>query len=151
MAAEKAQPNKKTKTPFAVKFSVFLLLVAGAIFLSTSVLFIVCMVPTLVAMVIDRQPQKTMWITIGAMNLAGTLPSLFSLWQIRGDLNDTFALLTHPLTMLMAYGAAALGWVIHQNFTPFVASVLVRKNQIRLKEIEKRQKELVRKWGEDVG
>lgn len=151
MAAEKAQPSKKTKTPFALKFSVFLLLVAGAIFLSTSVLFVVCMVPTLVAMVIDRQPQKTMWITIGAMNLAGTLPSLFSLWQISGDLNDTFALLTHPLTMLMAYGAAAMGWVIHQNFTPFVASVLVRKNQIRLKEIEKRQKELVRKWGDDVG
>lgn len=150
MAAEKAQSSKKTKTPFAVKFSIFLLLVAGAVFLATSLLFAVCMVPTLVAMVIDRQPQKTMWVTIGAMNLAGTLPSLFNLWQIRGQIDDTFVLLTQPLTMLMAYGAAAMGWVIHQNFTPFVASVIVRKNQIRLKEIEKRQKELVRKWGDDV-
>jgi hypothetical protein len=54
------------------------------------------------------------------------------------------------MSIFIAYGAAAVGWVIYYNVTPFVAVIVQNKNERRLKEIDKRQKELVKKWGVEV-
>lgn len=153
MAADKKAakaPPKKAKTPFAVKFSIFMLMVTAVIFFPTTVLVAVCMTPTYVAGLVDPNRPKTMWVTIGAMNLAGTLPSWMKLWEMGHGIDDALSLLMQPMTVIIAYGAAGVGWVIQQNITPFVANVIVRKNQNRLKDIEKRRKELIRKWGADV-
>ena len=144
------EKKKKKSMPFQVKFAIFCVLVAAVIFLPSTLVFLSCMVPTIVASIIDRNPQRTLWITIGALNLAGTVPAVFGLWEKGHHLDNAISTVTDPTNLLIAYGAAGVGWLVYQNITPFVAAIMVRKNEIRLKEIEKRQKELVRKWGEDV-
>ena len=60
------------KTPFSVRFAIFMALVSALVFLPTTIIFTVCMIPTLVAAIVDNHPQKTAWLTVGAMNMAGT-------------------------------------------------------------------------------
>lgn len=148
--AETKKEEKKRKTPLSVRIGLFLMLVVAVVFLPATVVFMVCMLPTFVAALVDRHPQKTMWITIGALNLAGTVPAWYALWDRGSDIKDALAVVSDAGTLLMAYGAAAGGWMIHQNITPLVASMMVRRSEGRLREIDRRQKELLRKWGEDI-
>ena len=151
MAKKAADPEKiRRKAMWSIRLAVVLMLACAMVFLSSSLVFIVCMLPTLVATLIDKHHQKTLWMTIGAVNLAGTIPAWFRLWDQGRTVGDAIDVLTNPGVLLVAYGAAALGWVIHMNVTPMVASFIVRRNENRLKDIEKRQRELVRKWGDEV-
>lgn len=159
MAAKKKKVEKtKVKTKKAkigvgtsLKLAVFLVLVCAAIFAASTMVFFVCMLPTFVAAVIDKQPQRTLWLTVGAMNLAGTVPAWFRLWELGGNITDSMTVLTNPGILMVAYAAAGMGWLIHMNITPLVAAMVVKRNEGRLRDIEKQQKELIRKWGEGIG
>jgi len=151
MAEQKTEDKPKKKASFKSKMLIFSLMVTAVVFLPSTLVIAVCMIPAIVAGMVDRQKQKTAWITVGAMNLAGTLPAWFMLFEAGHTMDVALALVMKPGVLMMAYGAAAIGWVIYNNVTPLVAGVVVAKNERRLKEIAKRQKELVRKWGEEVG
>jgi hypothetical protein len=150
MAEAGGEQQERKKTPFSVKFAIFTLMVTACVFFPTTVLFCGCLIPTFVAALVDPYPQKTTWITVGCMNFAGTVPAWFSLWDSGQTLMGALELLMQPRTLLMAYGGAGIGWIIYYNVTPFVARLIVMKNEKRLKDIEKRQKDLVRKWGDGV-
>jgi hypothetical protein len=151
--AEKEKESGKTKKPLplSVKFALFSVMVAAVVFHPTSIVFAACMLPTLVAAVVDRETEKTMWITVGAMNLAGTIPAGFALWTTGHNLDNVFVVLSDPVLLFIAMGGAATGWFLYQNVTPFVASAMMRRSHKRLKDIDKRQKDLVKKWGAEVG
>jgi len=149
-AAKTEEKTEKRKIPFSVKFAILCLIVIAALFYPTTVLVMGCMVPTYVAALTDRNPQKTAWITVGAMNLAGTVPAVVMLWQSGQRLDHALAELLQTMTLIVAYGAAGIGWILYYNITPFVSSMMLLRNEKRLKDIEKRQKDLIRKWGEGV-
>lgn len=150
MAEAGGEQQDRKKTPFSVKFAIFSLMVTACVFFPTTVLFCGCLIPTFVAALVDPHPQKTTWITVGCMNFAGSVPAWFSLWEMGQHLGDALQLLMQPRTLIMAYGGAAIGWVIYYNVTPFVAKLMVMKNERRVKDIDKRQKDLIRKWGQEV-
>ncbi len=108
------------------------------------------MIPTLVAMVIDKHPQKTAWLTVGGMNLAGTIPAWMTLFDMGHTTPAAFQLIAEPMTVIMSYGGAAVGWLLYHNITPVVAGIILGRNERRLKAIDLRQKELVKKWGSEV-
>jgi len=141
------QGNKKNKS---VKFAFFMLFVTMFVFLPTTVLFAVCLVPTIVAWVVDNNINKTIWITVGAMNFAGTIPAWFRLWDMGHNIANAIIIILQPTTILVSYGGAAVGWFIYINITPFIASIIVMKNEARLSQIDKRVAELLRKWGPEV-
>lgn len=141
---------EKHKTPFAVRVSFFMLMVTALVFLPSTIVLSVCLIPALVAAVIDNHAQKTAWLTVGAMNLAGTVPAWISLLDMGHTLAAAFQLIAQPGTVLVAYGGAAVGWIIYYNVTPFVASIILSKNERRLKDIDRRQQELIKKWGSGV-
>ncbi|MEZ0260691.1 MAG: hypothetical protein ACAH80_06755 [Alphaproteobacteria bacterium] len=147
-AAETA--GAPAKLPLSLRFAIFVLMVMSAIFFPTTVLFCGCLIPSFVAALIDNHKQRTLWITVGCMNFAGTVPAWFTLWEMGHRIADAFYLLSQPKTLAMAYTGAAIGWVIYYNITPFVARLMILKSEKRLKDIEKRQKELTRKWGAEV-
>lgn len=149
-AAKPAKAAKKSGAPGAIRLAVLLLLGCAGVYASASLIFVMCMMPTFVAALIDKQPQKTLWMTVGAMNLAGTIPAWFHLWDMGNNITDSLRVVENPGILLMAYGGAAAGWIIHMNVTPLVAAIVVRRNEARVRDIEKRQKELIRKWGEDI-
>ena len=145
------QPSvEKSGIPFSAKLAILMVMVCAVVFLPATLVFVVTMLPTFVAMIVDRQPEKTMWLTIGALNLAGAMPSWFTLWSMGGKMPHAYAIITNTSVLLLAYGAAAGGWALHQNVTPLVAAMIVKRNDMRLKDIDKKQKELVRKWGADI-
>lgn len=150
MSEENKPADKKAKLPFSVRFAIFMSLVTAVVFLPLTLVLVVCMVPTFVATLVDRHPQKTAWLTVGAMNFAGTVPVCFALWDAGHTLSASLSLVIQPSTILISYGAATVGWLIYNNVTPFVASIIVSKNENRLKDIQKRQKELIKKWGSDI-
>jgi hypothetical protein len=156
MAKKQEKPEKtgqtggREKKPFSVRFAIFMVLVAALVFLPFTIVFLVCMIPTIVSSVIDNHRQKTAWLTVGAMNLAGTIPVLFTLAETGRTLGGAVQIISTPANLLMAYGGAAAGVFIYNYITPMVASVVFHKNEKRLRDIEKRQKELIKKWGEEV-
>lgn len=120
------------------------MLVTAALFLPTTLLFCGCLVPTVVAFIIDPHPQKTAWVTVGCMNFAGTVPA----WMLLigngassgNHIDQAMSILMQASTIIMAYGGAAAGWLIFNNVTPLVSGLMVMKNEKRLKDIDKRQK-----------
>ncbi len=142
--------GKKRSRSVSVRFAIFAALVAGVVFLPVTLIFFVCMIPTMVAGIVDQYPIKTAWLTIGAMNMAGTVPVLCKLLDAGRTLPAASQLIFNPNMLLIAYSGALVGWLIYNKVTPLVAIVVQNRNKRRLEDITKRQEELVRKWGEKV-
>lgn len=140
----------KKKLSFSVKFSIFTLMMVGVVFYPTTILMLVGLLPTIVAPLIDDRPQKTAWLTVGAMNFAGILPAWFLLFERGHNLHNALGLVFDPMVLLLAYGGACVGWFLYHQVPKGVAGILAMRSERRLKDIEKRQKELVRKWGPEV-
>ncbi len=140
----------KKKMPFSVRFAFFMLFITAMLFLPSTFFLSVCLIPTFVALIVDNHRHKTAWLTVGAMNLAGTVPVWFSLWEMGHTMTAAFHLISMPNTIFFSYGGALIGWVIYHNVTPFVAAIILGKNEVRYNKIERRQKELIKKWGKEV-
>ena len=139
--------SKKSKVSGTLSVSIFCLAVLGVMYFPLTVLFCGCMLPAFVAALVDNKPDKTAGITVGAMNLAGTVPAWLELFSRGGQVEDAVAMLMMPKTLLIAYVAAGVGWMIYLQVPVLVSGILVKRNQRRLVEIERRQQDLVRKWG----
>jgi len=151
MADDKKEQNAvKAGTPFSVRFAFFMVLVTAVVFLPTTIVFFIGLIPTMVAALIDNNPRKTAWLTVGMMNVAGTVPVWFSLLDAGHTIPAAFQLITQPSTIILSYGGAGIGSLIYYKVTPLVAAFVQGKNERRLRDIDKRQKFLVKKWGEDV-
>ncbi len=133
-----------------VKLAMLIIFVAALVFYPTTMVFFIMMVPTFVAFVIDRTRQKSFGMTVGVVNFSGVIPAWIDLWQRGHTFKQAIIVGMDPSFLLVAYAAAGIGWIIYSNVTPFVSRLIVRKTERRVKEIEKRQKELIRRWGKEV-
>jgi len=140
---------KKKKGP-PIRLYLFILAVCAAVFVPTTLLFFVCLLPSVIASMVDQHPQKTLGITVGAMNFAGTLPPWLQLLETGHTLGISVDLITNPSVIMIAYGAAAIGYLIYWYVTPFISTIMVGRTEHRVKEITKEQDRLVDKWGESV-
>lgn len=142
--------GKKPGMGFRVKLVFAMVLLMAAVFLPSTVVFGALMMPTFVALLIDRSPQKSIGMTVGALNFAGIVPAWLELWAGGHTLKKAMAVATDPTMLLIAYVAAGIGWVIYANITPFVAAIVVRKTEKRVRDIDQKQKKLVARWGDGV-
>jgi hypothetical protein len=147
---EKKDAAQAHKTPLGVRFAIFMLLVTAVVFLPSTIIFAICMIPTMVAALVDSNRQKTAWLTVGAMNVAGTVPVWFSLIDAGHTLSAAIQLIFEPASIIISFGGAGVGVLIYNYVTPLIASVIQSKSERRLRDIDKRQKGLVRKWGDAV-
>ncbi|HET8727476.1 MAG TPA: hypothetical protein VFO41_08200 [Alphaproteobacteria bacterium] len=118
--------------------------------LPTTLLFVIGMVPTLVAMVIDRDPNKYAPITVGSLNFCGVMPAAISLWQNGHTLGRSASLLADPFTWLTMYAAAAVGWLVYFFVPPAVSLVVGLRAEAEIKRLQERQADLIEEWGEEV-
>src|SRR4051812_23632705 len=121
-----------------------------AAFLPTAILLGVGMVPTLVAFIIDRDPEKTAPLTVGAMNIVGVMVPILQLWKSANTVQAAVIQLSHPLTLMMMYLAAAVGWGIYYGVPPAVAGFVTLRAENRIAKLEQEQKELVEEWGPEI-
>ena len=118
--------------------------------LPTSILFIGGMIPTIVAFVIDRTPEKYTPMIVGSVNFCGVMPAGFDLWQGGSSIDRALSLLGDPFNMAMMLGSAGVGWMIYMFVPAVVASIMVWRNEQDIARWRSRQEALVAEWGPEV-
>ncbi len=148
MAAAK---KKDVSSSFVSKMSLVVLLVPIAIVsLPTMVLLLAALLPSIVVLFTENKSQYK-WISVGAMNMAGTFPYLFDLWF--GGLNDLDAavsIITSPTSIIVIYGSALLGIMMNSSFPRFSDGFFRVAAYKRMNALRDQQLALVEKWGDDV-
>ena len=127
-----------------------ILMPIGLIFLPTTVLIAVGMIPTVVAYVVDRDPDKTAPITVGGLNFAGVFAFTISLWQAGHSMTALTRILADPFAWLVMYGAAGLGWTLYYGIPPAVAGWIILRAEARIAKRIEEQGELIALWGTEV-
>ncbi len=147
-ATENPQAAKKRRGGSIVMW----LLAAGILFAfyESIVLLLIGMIPTGVAMLVDRSSQKDQARSVGYLNFAGCLPWAVDFWMSGGGFARVFDIVGDPLVLGVMYSAAAAGWGLCFAVRPFVTSYLIVASGIKDNQLKKRQAELVEAWGDAV-
>jgi len=150
--AKKRRVSKKSSSKKPIKKQIFLIsgLLMAVVFLPTTVLLGIGMLPTFAAALVDRSKRKTKAITVGAMNLAGSMPFVLELWTEGHNFEKAFSVVTDAKAIIVMYAAAAVGYLIDWAMTGIIAGFLLQRGKARAKAIDKRQKELTERWGKEV-
>jgi len=152
MAKKKKRPIKKTQKKLSLKHLLFFIIGIAVliVFIPTTALLFVGMIPTMVAVVVDRQPGRNKTFTIGVMNFTGCFPYVLDVWLHANSMDYSLSLLAQPKTIIVMYSAAAVGYIIDWGVTLIVSAILVQRSEMRLKRIEKEKKALIDRWGKEV-
>ncbi len=146
--------KKKHKKKSIITFRGILVSIAAVafmiMFLPTTFLLAVGLLPTFVAILVDREPGKNKSFTIGAMNFAGCFPYLLGLWTKSNSMDLAMHYLSEPKTIIIIYSVAALGYLINWAITMGVSSILVQKSHMRIKKIGEEKVALEERWGKKV-
>jgi hypothetical protein len=134
---------------FAVKMACLVALVMALAVLPLVVIVAAGMMPTAAVMLIDRRPRYLSY-TVGVMNFAGVFPFVLAVAQQQMSMLAVAAKLTQPLTWLVMYGAAAVGWLIC-GVTPMLARAGIELQAFqRRRTLEALSKAIREEWGPEV-
>lgn len=129
---------------------IVLLLPAAAVLLPTTLVLTVCMMPTLAAWLVDRQPGRALATSVCLLNLAGSLPGVIEVWTAGHDVAAAQWVLSDAVTWLAAYGAAAVGWLLFAVLPPVLRAHHGRSTARRIRQLQKKQEALEKDWGPEV-
>lgn len=141
--------RKKKKKGGALTL-ILLIVPAALIVLPTTILFGIGMIPTIVAYVVDRDPDKSAPITVGGLNFCGCMPFAIDLWKHQHTIGAAAKIFADPLAWLVMYSAAAVGWGIYYGIPPLVAGMEVSRAEKRVEVLKQKKVALVQEWGPDV-
>jgi hypothetical protein len=103
-----------------------------------------------VAYIVDRTSEKYLTITVGLLNFCGAMPSLVRLWSDGQAYSAAFRIAGDPFTMVIAYGAAAVGWAIYLALPLILEHYYAATTESRLRTLRGRQDRLVEAWGDEI-
>ncbi|KZB60344.1 hypothetical protein [Thalassospira sp. MCCC 1A02491] len=119
--------------------------------LPTFVTLVVGLLPSLVAFIFDRSPGRTMARCVFGLNFSGVAPYILELWQVPSQtVGGATQQIFQPLALSIMYGAAGLGWLLYLAMPPIVANVLNLSAQRRVGELRKKQRALIKTWGDSL-
>lgn len=145
-----ARGGKKRKRKGSMLTLILLIIPAGLVVLPTSILFGVGMIPTIVAYITDRDPEKSAPITVGGLNFCGCMPFAIDLWKHNHTITAAGKIFADPVAWLIMYGAAAIGWALYYGIPPAVANFEVMRAEKRVDALKQVKVGLVQEWGPDV-
>lgn len=120
------------------------------LFMPTVLFLALAMLPTFVAIIVDRGPKKFGGMTVAGLNFAGAAPSLMSLWFDRHTLDNAIFQLTDVFSLLLIFGSAGFGWVLYAATPTLVMTFLSATASRRLGALKTEQKNLIEDWGPEV-
>ena len=124
--------------------------VMAFVFMASTLLLVVGMLPTAIAFLVDRGAKKTKALSVGALNLAGCLTFLLELWVQDNSISGALNIVSEPMNIVVMYFAAAVGYMVDWSMSGIVANILYQRGQARKKAIFKYQESLVDRWGVGV-
>jgi hypothetical protein len=108
------------------------------------------MLPTAIALVIDRSKNKHPACAVAGLNLAGVFPFLPTLWLHGPDAATGKDVLENALTLSTMFGAAAVGWVLVATLPGLVNAIDRAFVLRRCSMLRDHQRRLREEWGPDV-
>lgn len=145
-----AAKGKRRRSGRGIWTFLLLILPACLVILPTTIVFGIGMVPTMVAYMVDRDPEKSAPITVGGLNFCGCMPYAIDLWKHGHNLTAAMKVFADPLSWLIMYGAAAVGWAFYYGIPPAVASAEVMRAEKRVEVLKQAKVALVQEWGPEV-
>lgn len=143
-------PRGKNTGSAAVTLTVIVVTVLALTALPLCILMVAGLLPTGVAVVVDRHRHRYLARTVGAMNLAGVIPGALRIWEAGITFASLQQILGNPYSWLVMYGAAGMGWILYFCVPPVVAMVIEVRDDDTKRRLESRIKQLVEEWGEEV-
>jgi hypothetical protein len=147
-----AQP--KGPVPFANTLSaqmmMVLLAIGGIIFLPTTLLLMVGMLPAIVALLVSMKGDVSRGYCVAATNLVGCSIFVLQLWGMGHTFENSIKIIMNPINIIIIYGIASLGYLLDYLLSGMVGSVLQQRAKGRLLKIRDRQQELIDQWGAKV-
>lgn len=152
MAKKKAPTKKKKKKGIGIKgqFLLVVLVICAVLFAPTTLILLVGMLPTIVAAFADRSNEGMRGITIGSINLAGCMPYVLDLWMNSHTLENAVVIITQVENLVVMWLAAAVGYCLEWIVSGAVSVYMTDRANARILWIEKRQDELIKRWGRKV-
>lgn len=145
MAASGTAPTK-----FKPMLLLILLVPVGLFMLPSTIVLLAAMVPTAVARVVDPTPSRYLTLTVGAMNLAGSLWMLHAVWMAGGGFDSILPTLRDSFGWLAALLGAGAGWMIYSAMGVITAYAATVQSGIRLRRLQRERERLLEIWGEPV-
>lgn len=149
-AAKDAKAPKK-KGKIGLYTTMIIMGFCAPFMLPTVVLVFAGMIPTLVALFIDKDRQHSSATAIGAMNCAGITPFVIDLWLKGQTMTTVVQILSEPSSWLIIFGAAAIGQMIVSIVPQAMATLTLAHSEIRIKNLKHNLELLKTSWGPDVG
>lgn len=156
MAEEKKKEEKAAKPSTKSKGGggklILLMTLAGCFipFGVPTLLVCVGLLPSLVALVTDTDENRSGLATIGYLNLAGVLPFLVELWQNGQTMEAALRIVRDPFSWVVMFGSAGVGHLMLYTIPPIVASMVLMKQESRLRTLREGIRQLEAIWGADV-
>ncbi len=147
--AAKSRRGKNTGSA-AITLSIICIVTLALTALPLCLLVVAGLLPTGVAVVVDRHRRRYLARTVGAMNIAGVVPGALRMWEAGITFASLQQVIESPVSWLVMYGAAGIGWVLYFCVPPVVAMVLEVRVDDTKRRLESRTKLLVEEWGEEV-
>jgi len=142
--------KKKKGISWQTQIILIFVLMAAIAAMPTTMLVFFGMLPTVVALFIDRTGEKTRALAVGAMNAAGCTPFILQLWTTNNSMEHAGMIITDPRTIIVMYCAAGVGYIIDWAISGLVGTVMVQRANARREQIAKYQAEMVERWGVEV-
>lgn len=144
----------KGPVPFANTLSaqmmMVLLAIGGIIFLPTTLLLMVGMLPAIVALLVSMKGDVSRGYCVAATNLVGCSIFVLQLWGVGHTFENSIKIIMNPINIIIIYGIASLGYLLDYLLSGMVGSVLQQRAKGRLLKIRDRQQELIDQWGAKV-
>lgn len=109
------------------------------------------MLPTGVALLIDRSPRRYLAWTVGASNLAGMVWPVAALLRSELSLRGALHMLGDPRNWLAMYGGAAIGWGLSEAMPMLARVILDFRASEAERTLRRRAAQLEDEWGRAVG
>jgi hypothetical protein len=152
--AKKSKPGKKNETDAIVlTLKLFIVIIGGAILLISTyafVFFVLAMLPSFTAIMIDRRMSKSASGTLCALNLTGCLPYIFKLWH-SAEINATAqGFLTNFNVWAVIYLTTSMGWLLIWLLPQACSRVFEIRSVNKAKSLDDKLKALRELWGDEI-
>jgi hypothetical protein len=123
----------------------------AAVSLPLCVVLAAGMLPTGVALMVDRSPRRYLAWTVGASNFAGMMWPVAALLRTDLSLGGALHMLGDPRNWLIMYGGAAIGWGLSEAMPVLARAILEFRANEAERKLRKRAQGLAEEWGGEVG
>ena len=148
-APAKAQPAPAPKA-FKPTLLLVLLLPAAALMAPIAIVMVAALVPSVVARIVDSNPNRYLTFTVLGLNLVGSLYFVHQVLTKGNSLEVVAMVLQDSIGWLAALSGAGCGWLLFLAVPPLIAKMAEAQSGLRLRRVHRDQTQLINECGEVV-